>query len=514
MNNKHNFKLLATSVAVFVLAGCANLKPEALQDADIVQQAKAVKDQQAAAVEPVNGPLTLEEAIARAIKYNAERQVRIMEEAMAYGTLDLANFDMLPKLMANAGYRSRDSDLLTNLRAGPNSPITPGTTLSSARQATTTDLSFTWSLLDFGQSYYAAKQSGDRVMIATERRRKALHNLVQDVRTTYWRVVAAEKLGQSIRDTMQEAEAALKASEAAESSAMRSPLDPLRFQRQLLENLRMLELVEHELSSARVELATLAALPAGSNFTVVEPQAQINTKWLDMNPADIELQAVVNNPDMRESLYNARIAREETRRTMLRMFPNLSFNYGTKYDTDRYLLSNNWNEAGVQLSFNLMNLFTGATQMKMAEAGVALADQRRVAAQAAVLTQVHLSRLQVINARSQYDRADAIYETDSQIAKVMRNRQMVAAQSKLDVVSTETASILSLLRRYQALAQVQVAENRLVASLGMEPQIGSTSELSLKELIEQLGANKAPWQQLRQGVKVGQADTNTAGKQQ
>jgi outer membrane protein TolC len=183
------------------------------------------------------------------------------------------------------------------------------------------------------------------------------------------------------------------------------------------------------------------------------------------------------------------------------MFPNLSFNYGAKYDTDRYLLSNNWNEAGVQLSFNLMNLFTGATQMKMAEAGVAVADQRRVAAQMSVLTQVHLSRLQVINARSQYDRADAIYDADTQIAEVMRNRQMVQAQSKLDVVSTETASILSLLRRYQALAQVQVAENRVLATLGLEPQIGSTNELSLKELTEQVGQSKAVWQTLNQVSK-------------
>ena len=133
MNRMHYFKLLATSLAVMTLAGCANLKPEALQEADIVQQAKAVKAKQGQTVDPISGPLTLEEAIARAIKYNAERQVRVMEEAMAHGTLDLANFDLLPKLMANAGYRSRDSDLLTNLRAGPNSPITPGTTLSSSR---------------------------------------------------------------------------------------------------------------------------------------------------------------------------------------------------------------------------------------------------------------------------------------------------------------------------------------------------------------------------------------------
>jgi hypothetical protein len=71
------------------------------------------------------------------------------------------------------------------------------------------------------------------------------------------------------------------------------------------------------------------------------------------------------------------------------------------------------------------------------------------------------------------------------------------------VVSTETASILSLLRRYQALAQVQVSENRMLATLGLEPQIGSTHELPLKELTEQITRSKAPWQQIGQGTKVG-----------
>lgn len=494
MNHKQNFKLLATSLAVFTLAGCANLKPEALQDADIVKQAQTVKGKQTAAVEPINGPLSLEEAIARAVKYNAERQVRIMEEAMAYGTLDLANFDMLPKFMANAGYRSRDSDLLTNLRAGPNSPITPGSTLSSSRQATTTDLSFTWSLLDFGQSYYAAKQSGDRVMIATERRRKALHNLVQDVRTAYWRVVAAEKLGQSVRDTMQEAEAALKGSEAAESSAMRSPMEPLRFQRQLLENLRMLELVEHELSSARVELATLAALPSGSNFTVVEPQAQINTKWLDMNPADMELQAVVNNPDMRESLYNARIARDEAKRAMLKMFPGITFSYGNRTTNDEYIVNQRWNEAGAQISFNLMGILSAPTAKRLADMGISMADQRQVATQMAVISQVHIARLNYANAAKQYMRADKIARVDSRMAEVVNARAKAESQSRQDSVAQQTASILSALRRYQALSNAQAAASRLQATLGLEPLVMAAEGKPLPEVVQAVQQSLKNWE--------------------
>lgn len=495
MNHKQNFKLLATSLAVFTLAGCANLKPEALQDADIVKQAQTVKGKQTAAVEAINGPLSLEEAIARAVKYNAERQVRIMEEAMAYGTLDLANFDMLPKFMANAGYRSRDSDLLTKLRTvGTIGDPTPSNTISSARQATTTDLSFTWSLLDFGQSYYAAKQSGDRVMIATERRRKALHNLVQDVRTAYWRVVAAEKLGQSVRDTMQEAEAALKGSEAAESSAMRSPMEPLRFQRQLLENLRMLELVEHELSSARVELATLAALPSGSNFTVVEPQAQINTKWLDMNPADMELQAVVNNPDMRESLYNARIARDEAKRAMLKMFPGITFSYGNRTTNDEYIVNQRWNEAGAQISFNLMGILSAPTAKRLADMGISMADQRQVATQMAVISQVHIARLNYANAAKQYMRADKIARVDSRMAEVVNARAKAESQSRQDSVAQQTASILSALRRYQALSNAQAAASRLQATLGLEPVVMAAEGKPLPEVVQAVQQSLKNWE--------------------
>jgi outer membrane protein TolC len=154
---------------------------------------------------------------------------------------------------------------------------------------TTTDLSFTWSLLDFGQSYYASKQNADRLLIAMERRRKALHNLVQDVRTAYWRVVAADKLGKSIRETITDAEAALQTSESTEGAMLRSPMEPLRYQRQLLENLRMLETVDQELSTAKLELAALTSLPMGTQFTVVEPKFNLSKTWLSTSTDEMEL---------------------------------------------------------------------------------------------------------------------------------------------------------------------------------------------------------------------------------
>ena len=498
-------RLSLLALVSLAAVGCASIQPVAVAPQDMASQIQKDGDHIRKDVAPLSGPLTLEEALARALKYNLDRRSHMMEEALAMGQMDVSKFDMLPKIMAQAGYASRDRSRFTHSSTFPSEePNTSTSSTTSERNRSTFDLGLTWSLLDVGLGYYGAKQQADRFLIAGEKRRKAMHLLMQDVRTAYWRAASAQLLKSDVQKTIALAEEALTDSRKASDERVRNPLEPLRYQRQLLENLRLLENIDQELSSAQVDLAALINAPVGQGIQIATTDLKnIDDQVTQVAVEKLEEVALQNNPDLREQHYNGRIASEETRRTMVRMFPNLSFNYGSKYDTDRYLLSNNWNEAGVQLSFNLMNLLTAGTQMKLAEAGVALADQRRMATQAAVLTQVHLTRLQVINARSQFERADAIYDTDSRIAEVMRTRQSVQAQSKLDVVSTETASILSLLRRYQALAQVQVAENRMLATLGLEPQIGSTHELPLNELTEQITRSKAPWQQIAQGTKAG-----------
>lgn len=501
-NSRSWAHLSLVALACAIVTGCANITPVPLSSEGMLAQqqidTKAIQQD----VEPVTGPLNLDMAMARALKYNLERRSKLMEESLALGQLDVTKFDMLPKVMAQAGYAWRDRSRYTFSSPYPSEE--PGTSASTTSDRThrTYDLGLTWSLLDVGLGYYGSQQQANRFMIASEKRRKAMHLLMQDVRTAYWRAASAQLLKDDVRKTIALAEEGLVDSRKAGAERVRNPLEPLRFQRQLLENLRLLESIEQELSSAQVDLALLINAPLNQPLQIATTELQnISEEVVKVPVEKLEEIALQNNADLREQHYNARIARDETRRTLLRMFPNLTFNYGTKYDTDRYMLSNNWNEAGLQISFNLMNLATGETQMKLANAGVALADQRRLATQAAVLSQVHLSRLQVVNARSQFDRADAIFDADKQISEVMRNRQLVQAQSKLDVVTTETSAILSMLRRYQALAQVQVAENRLVATLGLEPQIGSTGELTLKELTTQISANKAPWKQLQQNVQ-------------
>lgn len=487
------FKLLPIIGAAALLGACASLQPEALTPAEIAATSQADRVAARQDVEPLSGPLSLGEAIARAIKYNTEHRLRIMEEAVATGTLEASRYDLLPKVIAAAGYRERDKDLLTLNKDLSTGEIIGGRTISSSRSATTTDLSFSWSLLDFGQSYYAARQNADRVLAAAERRRKATHILIQDVRTAFWRTACAQSLKAMLRQTIVDAEFALRNAQQAEREGLRSPLEPLRYQRHLLEDLRLLEAIDQELATARIELASLVNLPLTQPFQVVEPEYRINTAWLDIPVETMEASALMQNAGLREDMYKARIAQMETRRVLLSLFPGLSFNYGHKTSDDTFLINQSWTEVGAQLSFNLINLLSAPAQMRLADAGVALADQKRMTTQLAVLTQLHIARQLYDSAARQFERAETIATIDRLLAEHIANQADTGMLGQQERVAQQTAAILSLLRRYQALSDAQAAASRLQATLGLEPSLDGTENLSLAELSGAVAESLQAW---------------------
>jgi len=484
--------VLALSVA---LAGCSTIVPSPLKVDEIEGQAKLDRTQAQQGVEPIEGSISLDEAIARALKYNLDRRVKLMEEAIAFNQLDISNYDMLPRLVASYGYRdrseyatSRASDSVTGAASLANPFI------SSDRAHNNVDLGLTWNILDVGLSYYGAKQNADRALIAMERRRRAMHILIQDVRSAYWRTVSSQKLRKDLQESIALANEALADAKKAEDERLRSPLDSLRYQRQTLDNMRLLEGIEQDLSSARVELASLINAPLGFELKVQEGAEAVNKRILEVPVQGMEEVAIARNADLREHFYNVRIASDETRRTMAKLFPNLTFNYTLKADSDKYLVNNRWNEVGAQISYNLINILSAPSQMKYAAAGVELAEQRRAAGLMAVLAQVHLARLQYGNALKQYEHADAISAVDDRINKHVNNREQAQVSTKLDRVASSTASILSLLRRYQALAQVHTAASKLQATLGMEPEFTSVQDTSLVDLKTAVNESIERWE--------------------
>jgi hypothetical protein len=101
--------VLQTFVLSLVLSGCSIApKPVSLDEMSALGQTD--REAMFAGVPPLTGALSLEEAIARALKFNLDRRVKLIEEALAFDQTRLDAYEMLPKAVANAGYLTRSND--------------------------------------------------------------------------------------------------------------------------------------------------------------------------------------------------------------------------------------------------------------------------------------------------------------------------------------------------------------------------------------------------------------------
>jgi len=463
----HKTKLLATASMVAFLSACS-LTSEPLTNEDTTISAEQDLQKMFGENEAINGELTLSDAVARALMYNLDHKARAMEQALSVSQADLDKYELLPTLTAKAGYSHRSEYNATNSQDVGSSTAPGAYSYSADKGMVTTDLTLGWNMLDFGVGYFNAKQNGNRALIAEERRRKVIHNLVKEVQRAYWRMVAAQKLETRVKMTITNAKRALVQAERVELERLRAPEESLRYQKRLLQNLRQLETVNQELATAKFELAALINVAPNTSFRVALPaQDTLDVPKWEASVADMELLAFHNNPDLREKMYLTRISLDETKKSLLSLLPGISLDYGRNYDDNSYLDENRWYEFSTAISWNIFNVFKLPARMKFSEANEKLAEVQRLALRMAVLAQVHVADRQYYSAVQKFAQLNKLYNVDKRLTFHLSKRQNNTSQGVLDRISQETATIASELMRYQAYADVMASIGQIHSTLGI-----------------------------------------------
>ena len=484
-------RLLSVAV-VLALTGCAvSPKPISVQE----RQATLEADRQAmfGSQEALSGPVTLQEAMARALKYNLDYRVKLMEEAMAQRQLDLSSLDMLPKLAANAGFTSRNKDNASssqNVATGQQSLVP---SVSTERQQRTADLSLSWNVLDFGVSYYTSQQQSDRLLILQQRKRKVAQQMMQQVREAWWQAVAAQQLQTRIDSLLQEAEAAMEDARQVEVQKLRSPLEALTYRRQLLDVIRQMGIIRNALSQARPRLAAIMNVPPGQRFDVAVP-AELTLPSLSLGIDKMEEMALLNRPELAEARYNERIGTAETRKAIAKLLPGLEFSIGEHYDSNKFLVNNAWGDAGLRISWNLLNLFNAGPITRAADAQLAVARSQRMALSMAVLTQVHVAYLDFQGRSRQFGLEKELNGVEQRIYEQNRNATRSGAQGRLPSILANANSVFSSLRLYQSYGDLQNAYGQMGASLGLDPLPTAAAGHDLPALVAAFKGAEQQWQ--------------------
>ena len=473
MLKKASKSVAISIVTSFIVTGCS-IKPEPMLNDDIKKQIENNLTVLNEVALPVTKPVTIDEAIQRGLNHNLSKKVKVLETALSQQQLDLVYYDMLPSLTTSAGYSERNNyaaSASTSFVNGDPLPLrsNPSYSVSQDRERVTSDIGFSWNILDFGLSYVRAQQQADKFLIAKEKEKKVEQNLTQEIRRSYYQAVSSQDLLKRIQPMMIEVDHALKSSKDMKTQRVgKTPMEALSYQRELLDILRSLHTLESSLISAKIELAELMGLKPDVQFELadkVEKDYQIPE--LDMNLDKMEKLALENRPELSESRYQQRISEKEITVAKLKMLPGINLNTSLSYENSDYLLNNDWYSYGANVSWNLLNVFKGNEMNKLAKTQVEVAKEQDLALTMAVLSQVHLSIVKYNQAKKEYLLSKDYLNVADDIYKLTEVENDANVNTKLVLIKEKLNHILATLRYSSAYANVQNSYGRIFASMGV-----------------------------------------------
>ncbi|MEO5333148.1 MAG: TolC family protein [Magnetococcus sp. YQC-5] len=471
-------KLLIVPIVAGCLGGCMSL-PIPLTFAE--REGRVKSDYEALFAHSVleQRSVTMERAMARAIRYHLNTRVKTMEVALAQGLTDVTSYHQIPTVVASAGYEARDRP----------------TTDTQDRTDSTRALAVSWNVLDFGVSYLQTRQQADRVLIAQELRRKAMHNLIQEVQTVFWRAWAAQRLQSQMDPLLARVQQALIHSQEAERQRLQPPMQLLDYQKTLLKTWQQIQELWKGLAGAKVAMAELMNVNPGQDFELVAPD-KVVLPPLEQFPALVRLEhyALRHRPELRERDYQVRIHALETRKEMLRLLPGLEFRSAVNYNSGSVYINHVWAESGVKLVWNLLNLLSAPDKIDLSRSQEEYQQLMRRALSMSVLAQVHVGYRRLVQAMEEFVTAQALSEINERLFGHAQAGTQASSMNELDVIHRDAERITSLTRRDVAYADLRNAVGAFFVTLGTDILQESDEQQEMEALVKTMATRLAIWE--------------------
>ncbi len=475
-----------SALAATLLAGCS-VKPDAITDDALEAFVGLNAEQVIADQDAISGPIGLYEAMARALKYNLDFRVEMMNEALAARVLDVKSAALLPQVVAQSGYAGRDPASGSYSRSLTTGNKSKDASSSSEAETFNADITASWNILDFGLSYVRAKQAGDEALIATERRRKTVNKIIEDVRTSYWRAASAERLLSGLQSLESRVDATLANSRSLARDGSLAPLTALTYQRELVDIRKQIHQLELELKTAKIQLAALMNVPPGSTFKLVVPDRSSAHLRLGKSGDELVELAMRNRPELREAFLKERITAKETNIALLQLLPGIQLFGGANLDSNDLLVNSNWMSWGAKASWNVLRVFQLPAIQKENQARKDLTREQSLTLTMAVFTQVHAARARFAqNSEILKDAAD-YHAVQRKILNQVRSSAAVDAASEQALIREEMNTLVAAVKYDIAHADLQNAFANVYASVGIDPYSeGVTGAEDVKSLARAL----------------------------
>lgn len=426
-------------------------------------------------------PLTLAEIIEIAVQRNLDVQLQRMEEAFQSQRVLAQKLRMLPDGTANADINNRDNNpgwfsRIVNLPGGPG-PIGPTATQSTSKWVRLFDLTAAWNVIDLGLSYIRTQQETNRFLLTRQRNLRARQNLILDIYRAYYRAIVSQQAVDQSKVLIASLQRRQETLRQQIQEQIVSEMQGLVNENRLLDLQIKLYAFENEYKSAVTELSALMGLPpspclqlATAHFEDIEVE--------DISICEFEKMALRYRPELMAQEMQYVIDNEEVKASMIEMLPSARLFASIWHDDDMFIFNNDWFKFGTTLSWNLLQLPAKWANADSLDTRARVSWETRLSMSMGVITQVHLSYINIQESKVQYKLAKDLFNVKHRQLAVANVLERSGELSIDDVLVFEVESLFARVNAIKAYSNLQIALEQLGNSVGRPLLLTGGTELN------------------------------------
>jgi len=408
--------------------------------------------------------LSLYEVLAIGLTRNLEQRAQRMKIGLSTHQTDLSRIEMLPVAAATAGFQSRNN--FNGIISSRGGTLVDSTTQDSSDQFG--ELSLTWNILDFGVSYYKAKQNLNDKKVFEEIQRISIHQLSQDIETAFWYAAMQQHFDHTLKSEISAANEVLQVKENSHKNASTSELETLIEMQRLVTQLRQFK---SKLDQSKTRLSQFMGVQPDLEYHLATDFSQVI-----LNPEEIKAEhrvllhkAFSLHPEIKKSFYENKNSEHELKKAWLRFFPGVEFNTSYQYLNENTLNHKQWGNWGSQISWNLIELLQMPSRIRLIKGKQQIKDLETMALSLTIAAKLYITEQQYLNhyATHQYQLRNALLhnklkERFSKKANLNKNSQYYR------LINYRLKALVADIEKYAAFTEMKLSLSRLYMAIGLD----------------------------------------------
>lgn len=408
-------------------------------------------------------PLTAEEAVAIALRHQADVAAAAGGVISARGRTQQANAGLRPSLGLSMSYTQSDTISGTGSTSSGSSTGTTGTTNTGTTTGFLGNATVRQLLFDFQHTRDLARQARALEAFAHGNLSKVESGLVLQVKQAFYSLAQANRLVAVNESNVQNANAHLALANARLNSGMGLPSDVVRAETAVSEALLSLNLARNTASLARVALANAMGIDVR---TPVDPADSGEPPVSSDDVNGLIDTALKNRPEMLQANASINAASAGLRAAKTFNAPSFAGTVGVGARDTNFFPNNDSVTLGGTVTWNILDAGSTAGRVRESQGNVQTANAQLVTAQQNVMADVAQAYLSLRSAEQRVDTAKAEVANAEESLRLAEGRYKAGIGTFLDVTDAQAALLLAQTNSVNAQASVDIARATMAHAVG------------------------------------------------